>query len=90
MCTLFDIISGKQKIYIEEELLKNTYWGKYWEDVKCFICKSFDYNFIYCDCWDEEKFQGRTHTEVIPIKEYGNTWFLDREEKENDKKTKNI
>lgn len=82
---LFDIISGKQKIYIEEELFKNTSWGKNWKDVKCFICKSFDYAFIYCDCWDEENFQGRTHTEVIPIKEYGKTWAIKKEELENDK-----
>lgn len=84
LITLFNIISGKQKIYIEEELFKNSIRGEYWKDVKCFICKSFDYNFIYCDCWDEENFQGRTHTEVISIKEYGKTWFLDRKDLENE------
>jgi len=79
--TLIEICDTTQPIKIDEEHVGLEVNREKWKNVKCCIPDSFNSSSIMCDVWYGENFTGGVDKLMIPIKEFGKTWWLAEKKK---------
>ena len=77
--TLIEICDTTQKIKIDEQNVGTFDEKEKWKNVKCCIPNSFNRTFIFCHVWYGENFTGGIDKLVLPIDQYGKTWWLAEE-----------